>query len=88
MRKKLNTCFIMLNFFLAISMPVMAANSVDTDYFKALEQIKKPPIDSVPILACDINKKNRVLYFMNKIGLKYFESFLFPSPLLLSSRLH
>ncbi len=51
----------------------MAANTIDIDYFKSLEQIQKPPIGSVPILACDIHEKKRVLDLMNKSNIKDFE---------------
>jgi hypothetical protein len=59
--------------FLATSLSVMAADSIDTDdYFQALKQIKEPPIGSVPILACDSNEKKRFLDLMKKSDIKDF----------------
>lgn len=75
MLKKLKFRFIITYLFLLISLPVMAVKSTDPseDYFKATEQITKPPIGSTAILACDLDEKKRFLHLMKQSNIKDIE---------------
>lgn len=71
--KRMNLGVIATCLFLTTSLPVMAAPTIEADYFKLLEKIKRPPSDSTPILACDLVEKKHVLNLFNKSGIKDFD---------------